>query len=87
MRQPMIGRMTERQIVTKYGVLDPGIPNEFKDAGRVGWGVSINEDWIMRGNERMLWIPMDNRILALDALRSIVAFGDTSGDIAIMRLK
>ncbi|KAF5543481.1 vegetatible incompatibility het-E-1 [Fusarium mexicanum] len=72
---------------TRFGVLAIGEPNDFRGTRRVGWGLAIEKDWIMRGNERMLWIPVDYRRMALDVPGSRLAFVCPSGQIKIMRFE
>ncbi|SCV39827.1 related to vegetatible incompatibility protein HET-E-1 [Fusarium fujikuroi] len=75
------------RIATQYGLLAVGEPGDFKGTARIGWGLSLEMDWIMRGNERMLWIPADYRPMALDINASRVAFLCPSGQIQIMRFR
>ncbi|KAF5579465.1 heterokaryon incompatibility protein het-E-1 [Fusarium pseudocircinatum] len=75
------------RIPTRYGLLEVGEPGDFKGTRRIGWGLSIELDWIMRGDERMLWIPDDYRRIALDINASRVAFVCPSGQIKIMRFQ
>ncbi|KAL5593174.1 hypothetical protein FOBRF1_012276 [Fusarium oxysporum] len=75
------------RIPTRYGILGVGKPSDFEGTGRIGWGVSLEMDWIMRGNERMLWIPADYRRLALDVSGSRVAFLCPSGQIKIIKFR
>ncbi|KAF4435266.1 Vegetative incompatibility HET-E-1 [Fusarium acutatum] len=75
------------RIATPYGLLAIGEPEDFEGTARIGWGLSLGMDWIMRGNERMLWIPADYRRMALDINASRVAFVCPSGQIKIMRFR
>lgn len=75
------------RIATRNGLLEIGEPRDFKSTARIGWGMSLEMDWIMRGNERMLWIPADYRRMALDINASRVAFVCPSGQIQIMRFR
>ncbi|KAI1015425.1 hypothetical protein LB504_010980 [Fusarium proliferatum] len=75
------------RVATRYGLLAIGEPREFKGTARIGWSLSLEMDWIMRGNERMLWIPADYRRMALDINNSRVAFVCLSGEIKIMRFR
>ncbi|KAF5577148.1 heterokaryon incompatibility protein het-E-1 [Fusarium pseudoanthophilum] len=74
-------------IATRYGLLAIGEPGDFEGTAHIGWGLSLQMDWIMRGNERMLWVPADFRRMALDINASRVAFVCPSGHIKIMRFK
>ncbi|KAF4953644.1 hypothetical protein FGADI_5980 [Fusarium gaditjirri] len=49
------------RIATQYGFLGIGKPCDFEGTARIGWGLSIDMAWVMRGNERMLWIPAEYR--------------------------
>ncbi|KAG4261888.1 hypothetical protein FPRO03_11356 [Fusarium proliferatum] len=75
------------RITTPYGILGVGKPSDFKSTRRIGWGLSIDKDWIMRGTERLLWIPTDYRRIALDVNASRVAFVCLSGQIQIMKFQ
>ncbi|KAF5694804.1 het-E-1 heterokaryon incompatibility protein [Fusarium denticulatum] len=75
------------RIPTWYGLLEVGEPSDFKGTRRVGRGLSIELDWIMREDEQMLWIPADYRRIALDVNASRVAFVCPSGQIKIMRFQ
>ncbi|CVL03792.1 related to vegetatible incompatibility protein HET-E-1 [Fusarium proliferatum] len=75
------------RITTPYGILGVGQPSDFKSTRRIGWGFSIDKDWIMRGTERLVWIPTDYRRIALDVNASRVAFVCPSGQIQIMKFQ
>jgi WD40 repeat protein len=75
------------RVVTRFGILGIGKPIDFNDTRRIGWGLSLDMDWVMRGNERMLWIPTDYRRIALDVHASRVAFVCPSGQIQIMKFR
>ncbi|KAG4272783.1 hypothetical protein FPRO04_10298 [Fusarium proliferatum] len=75
------------RITTPYGILGVDEPSDFKGTRRIGWGLSIDKDWIMRGTERLLWIPTDYRRMALDVNASRVAFVCPSGQIQIMKFQ
>lgn len=76
-----------RRIITPYGILGVGKPSAFEVTRRIGWGLSIDKDWIIRGTERLLWIPTDYRRMALDVNASRVAFVCPSGQIQIMKFQ
>ncbi|KAM0554845.1 hypothetical protein ACHAPJ_006580 [Fusarium lateritium] len=82
-----ISRGTAWKVATWLGVLSPGQPDEFKDETRIGWGTSLDRDWIMRDNKRMLWVPVEYRNLELDIHGSRVAFLCPSGHMAILKLQ
>ncbi|KAJ4129051.1 hypothetical protein NW768_007582 [Fusarium equiseti] len=74
------------QVPTQFGIL--GICNtDTFSAVRIGWGLSVTMDWVMRGNERMLWIPAEYRRLAVDTNGTRVAFVDPSGRIRMMKFR
>ncbi|VZH93105.1 unnamed protein product [Fusarium fujikuroi] len=75
------------RITTPFGILGVGKPSDFKGTRRIGWGLSIDKDWIIRGTERLLWIPIDYRRIALDVNASRVAFVCPSGQIQIMKFQ
>jgi WD40 repeat protein len=75
------------RITTRFGILGVGKPSDFKGTARIGWGLTADMNWIMRGNERMLWIPADYRRLALDVNGSRVAFVCPSGQIKIIKFR
>ncbi|KAF5004706.1 hypothetical protein FDECE_8817 [Fusarium decemcellulare] len=79
-------RGTGSELVTPFGILEPDRLSESGDVTRIGWSLSFGKRWLMRGDERVLWIPVEYPV-AVDALRSRVAIGLPSGDITMMQLE
>ncbi|KAJ3523681.1 hypothetical protein NM208_g12356 [Fusarium decemcellulare] len=79
-------RGTGSQLVTPFGILEPDKLSKSGDITRIGWGLSFDERWLMRGDERVLWIPVEYPV-AVDAVRSRVAIGLPSGEITMMQLE
>ncbi|KAK2478775.1 hypothetical protein H9L39_08149 [Fusarium oxysporum f. sp. albedinis] len=75
---------TGSHVVTWLGILDAHKLQEGEE-DRVGWGLTVDMRWVMRGNERILWIPVDLPV-AIDAVHSRVAIGLPSGRITMMEL-
>ncbi|KAF5680208.1 heterokaryon incompatibility protein het-E-1 [Fusarium circinatum] len=75
------------RIPTRLGLLGVGKPSGFEGTRRIAWGLSIDMDWIMWGNERILWIPADYRRMALDINGWRAAFVCPSGRIEIMKFR
>lgn len=72
---------------TQFGILEAaGHSNSSKDVKLVGWGLSFGRDWILRGTERMLWIPTEHRKLIMDAVRKRFAIVCPSGRIVTMEV-
>lgn len=75
------------KIATQFGTIGFGKPDALDFATRIGWGVSLDEEWIMRDNERMIWVPLEYRYLAVDTHGSRVAFACPSGKLTMMELE
>ncbi|KAJ4127499.1 hypothetical protein NW765_015978 [Fusarium oxysporum] len=75
---------TGSHVVTWLGIMDAHKLQEGEE-DRVGWGLSVDMRWVMRGNERILWIPVDLPV-AIDAVHSRVTIGLPSGRITMMEL-
>ncbi|KAH7254734.1 hypothetical protein B0J15DRAFT_559062 [Fusarium solani] len=72
---------------TQFGILEAaGHSNSSKDVKLVGWGLSFERDWILRGTERMLFIPTEHRRLIVDAIRKRFAIVCPSGRIVTMEV-
>lgn len=50
------------------------------------YGISANRSWIMKGEQRLLWIPLEHRVLSLHSQSLTVAIGCDGGIIALMEL-
>ncbi|CAM1509539.1 Fc.00g032780.m01.CDS01 [Cosmosporella sp. VM-42] len=75
------------RLTTEFGIVDLSQPPGPQGANFFGYGISSNRDWIMRGKERMLWIPLDYRKpLALDVVGFKVAMTSSSGDRSCIRM-
>ncbi|UPK95561.1 hypothetical protein LCI18_006496 [Fusarium solani-melongenae] len=70
---------------TQFGKLEVSGPTN-EDVKLVGWGLSFKRDWILRGTERMLFIPTEHRKLIMDAIRKRFAIICPSGRIATMEV-
>ncbi|KAM0430099.1 hypothetical protein ACHAPT_006105 [Fusarium lateritium] len=77
---------TSHRLVTQFGILDAFVPDKFDYMTQVGWNLGLGGDWIMRGNEPMLWIPVEYRQLVMDAVRKRFAIICPSGRIATLEL-
>ncbi|KAM5343573.1 hypothetical protein ACJ41O_012110 [Fusarium nematophilum] len=72
---------------TQFGILKASGPDALdKYTKRVGWGLRFDREWILRGHERMLWIPAEHRKLIMDAVRKRFAIICPSGRIVTMQV-
>lgn len=70
---------------TQFGKLEVSGPAD-EDVKLVGWGLSFRRDWILRGTERMIFIPTEHRRLIMDAIRKRFAIVCPSGRIVTMEV-
>jgi hypothetical protein len=75
------------KIWTRFSMVGLGKQGELEKATRIGWGVNLDMEWIMRGNEYMIWVPHKWRDLAVDTHGSRIAFAHLSGEILMMQLE
>ncbi|RSM14975.1 hypothetical protein CEP52_001015 [Fusarium oligoseptatum] len=69
---------------TQFGTMEAdGHSNDVK---LVGWGLSLERDWILRGSERMLYIPVEHRKLIMDAKRKRFAIACPTGRIVTLEV-
>ncbi|KAH6898095.1 hypothetical protein B0T10DRAFT_431808 [Thelonectria olida] len=73
------------RFATELGILDLGKPGQ--DTSFAGYGVSFDKSWIIRGKERVLWIPPEFRTLAFTDVGFKVAMSrSTTGRIMMTEL-
>jgi hypothetical protein len=49
-------------------------------------GIFVDEQWVTRGTEPMLWLPPERRPLSAAVRGSVVALGSASGLLSIIEL-
>jgi WD40 repeat protein len=48
--------------------------------------VLVTEEWIVRGSEPLLWLPVDYRAACVAAFKSITVLGHASGGVTMIEI-
>jgi WD40 repeat protein len=60
---------------------------EFSPDGKVEQGLFVSDDWVIDGEEEILWLPPDYRATCVAVWNRIIVLGHSSGRISCLGFK